>query len=113
MKNTLTDTAMIVDQKDVLSMRVTHPMRLSCVDGRVWLTHSAVAGDTFLHSGEQIHLQAGGVVVIESLGGMPAQVELEAEPGLSARLCTGLAGVLRSAARYVEQVGGTPVVGHH
>ncbi|WP_157288497.1 DUF2917 domain-containing protein [Uliginosibacterium gangwonense] len=112
MTNKLTNTSMMVEQGAVLSMRPDQAIRVNCVDGCLWLTQSGVAGDTFLRSGQEIRLQAGGLVVIESLGDAPAHLHLETEPGLAMRLRSDLAQALRSVARYVEQSGSTQAITH-
>jgi len=112
MKNKLTDSAVMVEQGAVLSMRPDQAIRLNCVDGCLWLTQSGVAGDTFLRSGQEIRLQAGGLVVIESLGDAPAHLHVETEPSLTMRLRNDLAQALRTVAHYVEHTGRTQAATH-
>jgi hypothetical protein len=60
--------------------------RVRILYGRVWLTEEGRPDDAFLASGEEVRLDAPGLVVIEALG--PARVQLyEEKRGSSALSC--------------------------
>ncbi|MED5620595.1 DUF2917 domain-containing protein [Ideonella sp. BN130291] len=58
-----------------------HPVRLSVLQGRVWLTRAGDPDDHFLVAGQSMALAAGAQAVLSAEGG-PAEVRLlQQEPG--------------------------------
>jgi hypothetical protein len=73
-------------------VRLAGPLRIECVAGIVWLTHTGGAGDLFLRAGDRVTLARGEAALGEALGG--ACVTLYPVPTVSARGVRALAAVL-------------------
>lgn len=59
-----------------LSLQVEPESEVIVKDGMIWMTHSGLAGDHVVRQGEQFALHAAGVMVIESLAGEDAHIEV-------------------------------------
>ncbi|MDP1652223.1 MAG: DUF2917 domain-containing protein [Rhodocyclaceae bacterium] len=79
-------------------LRIAGTTRIECVAGRVWLTHTGMAGDVFLRAGDSYALDWPDMVLVEALGAAPseAQIVLHAAPAIGWRIIAVGAAVLSS-----------------
>jgi hypothetical protein len=89
---------------EILTLHHNRPLRVAgtpvveCLDGCVWITSAAGAGDVFLRAGER-HRLAGGLSLVEALG--MARVRVLSAPSRRRRL---LSAVLSSSHEFMRAV---------
>src|SRR5262245_58357913 len=93
MKLTLGQSSVGLERDQSIAMRDAIGVRVSCLDGALWITQEKVAADVLLEAGQSFVIDTAGLTLVTALH--PSTLRLRERPSRLSALWQALAGWLR------------------